>query len=133
MATTYTISDDLKVTLVGSVTINVPINPATGLAFKTYEEAEAWAIKAAATINLQAIGKTKIWSPYQFLKLLPTNTLAGCLTLQQQGDIQMSLFMTLLSVAKDIRSDDLNLSAFLDYCISKGILTTEQKNAVLEI
>ena len=52
MATTYTISDDLKVTLVGSVTINIPINPTTGQKFKTYDEAEAWAIKAAATIKL---------------------------------------------------------------------------------
>ena len=133
MATTYTISDDLKVTLVGSVTINIPINPTTGQKFKTYDEAEAWAIKAAATINLQALGKTKIWSPYQFLKLLPSSTLAGCLALQQQGDIQMSLFMTLINVAKDVRSNDPNLLSFLDYCISKGILTTEQKNTVLEI
>ena len=43
----------------------------------------------------------------------------------------MIVFMRMMTVAQNIKSDDVNLLAFLDYCISKGILTEEQKSTII--
>lgn len=131
MATTYTISDNFIVTLAGDVTITIPINPETNVPFKSYDEAETWAIKACANVVLEKSGQPKIWTPYGFLQQLPVTTLAGCIELEKAQDTKMLVFMRMLTVAKDIKSNDSNLLAFLDYCVSKNILTPEQKNEII--
>ena len=79
MATTYSISDDFVVTLYGDVELTIPINPETNLRFSSYNEAEAFAIKSSAIISLEKVGSVKIWTPYEFLKKLPQETLGGCI------------------------------------------------------
>lgn len=131
MATTYTISEDLVVTLSGDTTLVIPINPETKKKFISYEEADLWATKAVANITLEKGTRVNAWTPYGFLQRLPLSTLAGCIELEKAQDTQMILYMRLLVVAQDIKADDPNLLSFLDYCISKGILTTEQKKEII--
>ena len=131
MATTYSISDDFVVTLYGDVELTIPINPETNLRFSSYNEAEAFAIKSSAIISLEKVGSVKIWTPYEFLKKLPQETLGGCIELEKAQDTKMIVFMRMMTVAQNIKSDDVNLLAFLDYCISKGILTEEQKSTII--
>lgn len=132
MSTSYSISDNFVVTLYGDVELIIPINPETGMKFVSYEEAEAFAIKSSAIITLEKVGSAKIWTPYEFLKKLPEATLGGCIELEKAQDTKMIVFMRMMTVAQNIRSDDINLLSFLDYCISKGILTEEQKSTIIK-
>jgi len=127
--TTFTVSNKLVVEFSGAVSMKMPLNPDTGVPFKNLEEANAWAAAAILKMDAEILASgVKRWTPYKFMSTLPSATMAGIIQLEDQGDIQTKIALKMWVVAQDIKADDPNLIAILDYWISKGILTPEQKN-----